>query len=170
MLKIVLLGTGNVARHLFDEFLKHDDIEILRLVGRNPNALAYFEKLVSTSTDFMALPPADVYIVAVSDDAVEEVSNSLEIDNKLVVHTSGSVAMTSLAGSNRSGVFYPLQSFSKGRELQFKDIPICIEAEAAADLRTLEKLAKILSNRVFKISSEQRRSLHLAAVFVNNFV
>ena len=170
MLSIVLLGTGNVARHLFDAFLNFDEIKVAQVVGRNQAALQYFEEAVSTSTDFKKLAEADIYIIAISDDAVAAVSEDLAIKNMLLVHTSGSVDMSELSRENRAAVFYPLQSFSKDRELNFKDVPICIEAERKADLETLKKLAAILGNEVFLVSSEQRRSLHLAAVFVNNFV
>ena len=74
-----------------------------------------------------------------------------------------------LPNSARSGVFYPLQTFSKDREVDFENIPLCVEAKNLEDLVLLKKLAKAISKSVYEISSEQRKSLHLAAVFVNNF-
>ena len=99
-----------------------------------------------------------------------EFSSELPIKDQLVVHTSGSVSCQDLAEHNRRGVFYPLQSFSKNRESNFKEIPICIEAEFNKDLLLLEELAAALSDDVYFIDSDQRKKLHLAAVFVNNFV
>jgi predicted short-subunit dehydrogenase-like oxidoreductase (DUF2520 family) len=78
--------------------------------------------------------------------------------------------MIELNKENRKGVFYPVQSFSKNKAVNFKTIPIGIEAENESDLKIIEKVAKSISNAVFTIDSEQRKALHVAAVFVNNFV
>jgi len=87
-----------------------------------------------------------------------------------VVHTSGSVAMETLSKNNRKGVFYPLQSFSKNRAVDFSEIPLCVEASDTSDLILLNKLGNKISNNVTEISSEERKKLHLSAVIVNNFV
>ena len=89
--------------------------------------------------------------------------------NRLVVHTSGSVSLDSLNTNNRKGVFYPLQTFTKNKEVDFKSIPICLESENATDYQLLDRVAKSISEKVFTINSEQRKALHVAAVFVNNF-
>ena len=88
----------------------------------------------------------------------------------MVVHTSGSVSISAIDNKNRQGVFYPLQTFSKSKEVDFKSIPICIETKNKKDFQILEKVAKSISNIVYKINSEQRKALHIAAVFVCNFV
>jgi predicted short-subunit dehydrogenase-like oxidoreductase (DUF2520 family) len=87
-----------------------------------------------------------------------------------VVHTSGSAPMESLNPNNRKGVFYPLQTFTKGKEVDFTSIPICIESQFNSDYTILKKVADSISDKVFIINSGQRRSLHVSAVFVNNFV
>ncbi len=87
----------------------------------------------------------------------------------MVVHTSGSAPLTILNDNNRKGVFYPLQSFSKDKAVDFKNIPICLESENGTDYRVLEAVAKAISDKVYAINSEQRRAIHVAAVFVNNF-
>jgi predicted short-subunit dehydrogenase-like oxidoreductase (DUF2520 family) len=92
------------------------------------------------------------------------------LKNKLVVHTSGSVSIKKLASKNNRGVFYPLQSFTTGHVVSFTEIPICIEAEDPKDLAMLRELGEAISEKVVEISSEERQKLHLAAVFVNNFV
>lgn len=169
MISIVILGTGNVAKHLFDVFSGREEVCVLQVWGRNKAHLSYFKDRAAISNDSGELLEADLYIIAVSDDAVPEVARAL-IDKKgLVVHTSGSVPMDALGNNNRRGVFYPLQSFSKGRKIDFKSVPICIEAENKKDLELLLRLAGSISDHVREISSDQRRSLHLAAVFVNNF-
>jgi predicted short-subunit dehydrogenase-like oxidoreductase (DUF2520 family) len=121
-------------------------------------------------TDFNDLAKADIYIIAVSDDAISKVSLQLPFENRLVVHTSGSVSLDALDKKNRKGSFYPLQTFSKGKEIDFSKIPICLESENKTDFDVLEKVAQSISNTVFKINSEQRKALHISAVFVNNFV
>jgi len=88
----------------------------------------------------------------------------------LVVHTSGSVAMEALSEKNRKGVFYPLQSFSKNSEVDFSEIPMCIEAQNESDLGLLNQLGNSISNNVLAVSSEKREKIHLSAVIVNNFV
>lgn len=169
MISVVILGTGNVASHLFEEFWNSDEINVLQVLGRNKRTLSYFEDRVDTSTDFSKIVGADIFLIAVSDDAVAEVAQSLKGKKGIVAHTSGSVPITALGHKVRRGVFYPLQSFSAGKSIDFKTVPICIEAENKVDLDLLGQLAKLISFEVHEISSDQRKSIHLAAVFANNF-
>lgn len=127
-----------------------------------------FEKIYFTD-DISKVEDADVYIIGIPDDGISSFSEALFFKNKLVVHTSGGAAMNVLSSKNRRGIFYPLQTFSKQRRVDFKNIPICIEAENQNDLNLLRKLGEIISENVVEISSEKRAKLHLAAVFVNNF-
>ena len=87
----------------------------------------------------------------------------------MVVHTSGSVAMNSLNNNGRKGVFYMLQTFSKNKIVDFSEVPFCLEAENEKDYILLELLANLIGKKVYAINSEQRKALHIAAVFVNNF-
>ncbi|NNE02040.1 MAG: DUF2520 domain-containing protein [Eudoraea sp.] len=169
MIKVVLLGTGNVARYLYDSLCKKEHIELIQVVGRNESTLDYFKHSKAAITDFSAIKPADVYILAIKDDAIAQVSETLALQNGLLVHTSGSVAMNVLPNTVRRGVLYPLQTFSNTPPYYAANIPFCIEAEEKKDLDLLEKLALSLSDTVHKISSDQRLHLHLAAVFANNF-
>ena len=121
------------------------------------------------TSELSQLQTVDVTIIAVSDNAIADVSKQLPFENQLVVHTSGSLSMEALDPKNRKGVFYPLQTFSKSKEVDFKVIPICLEAQNDNDFKTLEILAKTISNSVTTITSEQRKALHVAAVFVSNF-
>ncbi|MDL5511929.1 DUF2520 domain-containing protein [Arenibacter sp. M-2] len=169
MISIVLLGTGNVAKHLFHAFLGVDEINVLQVIGRNEDHLHSFRDKVETGTDFTKIADADMYIIAVSDDAIALVAPFLKDKKGLVAHTSGSVGLKSLGNIDNRGVFYPLQTFSKGKAIDFKKVPICIEAEHNANMELLKKLSGLISMEVHEITSDQRKSLHLAAVFVNNF-
>ncbi len=169
MIRVVLLGAGNVASHLLRAFKQGTNIEVVQLYARSEKSLIPFKKSVSTTNNLDHLKPADVYIIAVADDAIASVSKKLSLKNNLVVHTSGSVDMSALVGDFRKGVFYPLQTFTKGAIVDFSTIPICLESESNEDLLVLEKLASSISNEVYFINSEQRENLHVAAVFVNNF-
>ncbi len=169
MISLVLLGTGNVAKHLFNAFLGIEEIKVLQLIGRNEDRLAYFKDRMVTGTDFTKIADADMYIIAVSDDAIASVATFLKEKKGLVVHTSGNVPLQSLGDQNKKGVLYPLQTFSEGRKINFKEVPICVEAEDKKNLDLLKKLAGLISLEVHEITSDQRKSLHLAAVFVNNF-
>ena len=168
MLSVVILGTGNVARYFFEVLMANDQVRVIQVLGRSTKGLDHFRGKVDTSNDFAKIPFAQIYILAVSDDSVAQVAHFLKGTNGLVVHTSGSVALTDLPDSLRRGVLYPLQTFSQQRPLQIK-APLCLEAESEKDLSLLEELATKVSDQVFEISSEQRSKLHLAAVFVNNF-
>uniref|UniRef100_UPI00375353BC Rossmann-like and DUF2520 domain-containing protein n=1 Tax=Flavobacterium sp. TaxID=239 RepID=UPI00375353BC len=122
------------------------------------------------ANNFNDLVEADLYIIAVSDDAISKVSSQLPFKNRLVVHTSGSVPIDSLDNKNRRGIFYPLQTFTKNKAVDFSQIPFCLESENDSDFELLEKVAKSISNNVFKSNEKQRKALHISAVFVNNFV
>lgn len=170
MINVIIIGTGNVATHLAQIFKKTNEINLLQVIGRNKTTLKPFSNFTETSSSFLEIKSADVYIIAVSDDAIDAVSKKLTINNQLVAHTSGSVAMKNLSNKNRKGIFYPLQTFSKNQKVDFKNIPICVEAENKKDEIVLQNLGEKISETVAIITSEERKTLHLAAVFVNNFV
>jgi len=169
MIKVSVLGFGNVAHHLIGAFAKSDAIEIVQIYSRKKeNASSLFDPEKITN-DIGTLADADIYILAVSDSAIANLSAQLPFKNRLVVHTSGSVALDDLHDDNRKGVFYPLQTFSKNKTVDFSEIPICIEAQFAADYQLLEQLARAISEKTVAINTSQRKALHVAAVFVNNF-
>lgn len=168
MIKVVLFGTGNVASHLAKTFINATTIELVQIYSRSKKSLKQFNN-IPTTTNLNNLAKADVYIIAIPDDAIANFSKKIPKLNGLLVHTSGSVSMNSIDKQHTRGVFYPLQTFSKDTWVDFKKIPICIEAEQQQNVYLLEKLAKNISDKVFLINSKQRKSLHVAAVFVNNF-
>ena len=167
MISVVIIGSGNVAKHLIHAFSKIDNINLKQVYARKLGDEALMKSNIPITNDLSLLVDADITIIAVSDDAIAAIS--CNIKNSLVVHTSGSVEMNALNNSGNKGVFYLLQSFSKEKEVNFSNIPICLEAENKNDLIKLEKLASLLQGEIYHLSSIQRRKIHVAAVFVNNF-
>lgn len=151
MISVLIVGNGNVATHLHKAFLEIDSLKVTQINSRQ----------------LIDIPKADVTIIAVSDDAIAEVSS--KIKNDFVVHTSGSFPLINLKNENRKGVFYMLQTFSKEKKVDFSEVPFCLEVENNGDYQLLEYLAKSIGKKIYPINSEQRKILHVAAVFVNNF-
>ncbi|MBT8259678.1 MAG: DUF2520 domain-containing protein [Flavobacteriaceae bacterium] len=169
MIKVVLIGAGNVACHLYKAFKKADAVEVVQWYNRSTHAIIQYQNETEICDKINNLKDADVYIIAISDDAITNVSRKLPFNDKLVVHTSGSLNIHGLDKKNRRGVFYPLQTFSKDVELDFSNVPFCIEVLEKKDLPILKQLAEQIYSPFYKINSEQRQILHLAAVYVNNF-
>lgn len=169
MIRITLIGSGNVAQHLIKAFAKSEGIEIVQVFSRKKESLMHLMGSDKIVTDFSDLKEADLYVIAITDDAISKVSEQLPFQNQLVVHTSGTSSIDVLNSKNRRGVFYPLQTFSKNKAVDFSIIPICLEAENQSDYAILETVARSISKAVFYIGSEQRKALHVSAVFVNNF-
>ena len=170
MKSIVLLGAGNVATHLCKAIHNSSDFKIIQVYNYNEKSLIFFPSTLHKTSLLTEIKEADIYMITVPDDAIVTFSERLLIKGKLVVHTSGSVAMKALSNKNRKGVFYPLQSFSKNSEVDFSEIPICIEADNDFDLDQLKQLGDSISKNVLTVSSEKREKIHLSAVIVNNFV
>ncbi len=172
--RIVLLGAGNVAHHLAPALLKAG-VNLCQIYSRTVEAARELgmKTGISYTSDVVAIyPDCDIYIFCVSDDALVSLYKSVRINrNALLLHTSGSLPMNVFKPfSIRYGVLDPLQTFTKKRDLDFKEIPLCIEASASEVLSEVRELAGLLSARVEDISSEKRKILHMAAVFANNFV
>lgn len=170
MIKIVLLGAGNVAFHLTNEILKNEALKLVQVYNRSLEKILYLENKTSITAEISELKEADIYIVCVSDIAISTISKQLNLKEKLVVHTSGAMDISVLNSVTNKGVFYPLQSFSKDKKINFSDVPFCLEADNNKDFELLQKIATSFGSPCYKISSEQRKTLHVAAVFVNNFV
>ena len=169
MLSIVLIGTGNVAQQLYTALSNKWGVKIIQVIGRNKKKLSPFKNCPKTSTDYDNISDANIYIIAVNDDSISTVSQHFKNKSGLVLHTSGSMSLSVLPKSVRRGVFYPLQTISKDRNIDFSEVPICIEAEKSEDFALLRELASTISTQIQIMTSDQRKSVHLAAVFVNNF-
>ena len=159
MLSVIILGTGNVAENLFFAFQGTKHIAVEQVFGRNPSSLQKFAKKVDVVSDYADIAQADIYIIAVSDKALGNVAEKLSDKKGLVVHTSGAEAMDAIKSKNR-GVFYPLQTFTKGRVLGFRDIPICIEARTNTGLEQLKQLAQSISRSILIVDSGKRKKIH----------
>ena len=166
MIKISLLGYGNLGQHLAHQLHTTNGIELVQVYS--PSQTKISNQSIELINDLNHLKAVDLYVAAISDDAITEISQKLPSDYCLV-HTSGTVAMDALAGQAKRGVFYPLQTFSKNYPVAFDHIPICLEANNAETMALLEQVAQKLSTKVEHIDSAQRLELHLGAVLVNNF-
>ena len=169
MIKIAIIGGGNVATHLVNAFSKTKEVALVQMYARNITQIEHLKHKTPITNSLDLLVDADIYIIAVSDDAIANVSSKIDKKNSLVLHTSGSVTINTLKNNGRKGVFYLLQSFSKDKNVNFDEIPFCLEAENKQDLVLLESLAKSIGKKIYHINSAQRKQLHVAAVFVNNF-
>jgi len=171
-LNIVLIGSGNVATQLGISLknASHKIIQVFSIHKKNANTLAKLLKCDSTDNLSAISKGADIYIISIKDDTIISFTKKLKLNNKIVVHTSGSIEMEVLKFSSKNiGVFYPLQTISKNKKIDFTNIPICIEANNSSTLAILKSLAKSISNNVNSITSKQRKQIHLAAVFACNF-
>lgn len=168
---VSIIGAGNVAFHLTRAFVENT-MQVNQIYNRT---LEKAEKIgeanhVRYTNKISELEKSDLYVIASSDTAISELSLHIPYDDVMVVHTSGSIPMEALKGDYHKGVFYPLQTFSKNRHLEYEDIPIFVEAENQENAQKLQKLAERISNQVEIIDSEQRAKLHLSAVWACNFV
>lgn len=170
MITVSIIGSGNVAFHLISALKKAPGIKLIQVCARDKKNIQYLVDSNQIISKIEELKTVDVCIIAVSDTMISEVSNSIPFTNKIVVHTSGSIAMKDLSTKNRRAVFYPLQTFSIDKVVDFTTIPICIESENLEDYKIIEKIAQSISKVVYPIDTKQRKALHVSAVFVNNFV
>lgn len=169
---IILIGAGNVASQL-GTALSDAGYKISQVYSKTRSSASSLSKKLNATaiTDLKKLDlNASVYIIAVKDDAIKEVAKQLKLKDQIVVHTSGSVSMDVLKKSSKNcGVFYPLQTFTKNKKIDFKNVPICIEGNNKSTSTTLQYFAKSISPNVQLVNSEQRKVIHLAAVFACNF-
>ncbi len=170
MITVSIIGSGNVAFHLISALKKAPEIKLIQVCARDQKNIQYLVDSSQIISKVEELKTVDVCIIAVSDSAISNISESIPFENKIVAHTSGSIAMKDLSTKNRRAVFYPLQTFSIDKIVDFTTIPICIESENSEDFKIIEKIALSISKVVYPIDTKQRKALHVSAVFVNNFV
>ncbi|GEN71893.1 Rossmann-like and DUF2520 domain-containing protein [Chryseobacterium lathyri] len=168
-MQTVIIGSGNVAYHMAKAFsLKN--IPLMQVFGRNGEELKKISGELNVPYSTEQLQDADLYIICVSDNSVENVSQLITKKDCLVAHTSGSLPKEILKGAYRKASFYPLQTFSKSKELDYEKIPLFIEAENEQDKQLLFEIASKISENVMESSHEKRKYIHLTAVFACNFV
>jgi predicted short-subunit dehydrogenase-like oxidoreductase (DUF2520 family) len=173
--KIAILGAGNVAWHLAPalEEAGHQitevyarDIQRARLITERVYSAEPKDDLDFTDSQ------AQIFIIAVKDDAIPEVADSVILpEESILVHTSGSMPLDILdySSAGYTGIFYPLQSFTKGQKMDLSEVPFLLESDDQEVMVRLKKLAKSLSNNVFTVRSKDRKAVHIAAVFASNF-
>nr|WP_294945005.1 Rossmann-like and DUF2520 domain-containing protein [uncultured Mucilaginibacter sp.] len=171
-MRITLIGSGNVATHLSAALKNagHRLVQVYSPTMQNAALLAYHVGASAIDNLNDIDDETDIFIIAVKDDAIAALVPALSRLGKLIVHTSGAVDIQTLLDITlNAGVFYPLQTFSKTKELNFREVPMCIEGADEAITTQLVDLARSISNSVYRVSSAQRKVLHLAAVFACNF-
>lgn len=171
-MRITLIGSGNVATHMAAAFKNagHRIVQVYSPNMLNAALLAYHVGATAINAISDIDPNTDIFIIAVKDDAIARVSEALAKYQKLIVHTSGSTNLdVLLTFTDKAGVLYPLQTFSKTREVDFATVPLCIEAANERIYADLEQLAATVSNNIYCVNSAGRKILHLAAVFACNF-
>jgi predicted short-subunit dehydrogenase-like oxidoreductase (DUF2520 family) len=169
---ITIIGTGNVATVL-GKILKVNNHHINAVVGRNTEHVQQLSQLLNAQPmnlqRFQPVPETDLYLIAVSDNAIQETIMHLQFGNTPVVHTAGSVSKDILqASAVNYGVFYPLQSLTKDMQ-PIPEIPLLVDANSEPMCEMLMSLGKSLSGKVYLADDNVRLKLHVAAVVVNNF-
>jgi len=169
MIKVVLLGSGNVAYHLALALKSATHVELIQRYSRKESNADFFDSTIPHTTDLKQLKAADIYILAIKDEAIFKLCQQLKPLDGLMVHTSGAMGLDVLTSSNRRGVLYPVQSLSIHQKINLQDVPFAIEARSKQDQKLLRSLASELSPHVFELDSAKREKLHVSAVFANNF-
>lgn len=171
-MNIVFIGAGNLATSLSKEMYSRG-LSVSQVYSRTAYSASLLANQLNcsftTSTDEIRTD-ADWYIFAVKDDSLQEVISRMKPNNGLWLHTAGSIPAAVFEGfTERYGVIYPLQTFSKSRSVNFANIPFLLEAGNREDLEELKRVSALLTNDVRELDSEARKQVHLAAVFACNF-
>jgi predicted short-subunit dehydrogenase-like oxidoreductase (DUF2520 family) len=174
-MNVSMIGSGNLAWHLAPA-LDNTDYPVKEVYSPTRK---HAEALVDRLYHGQVVPDLDfssslsrIFVVAVPDDVIVEVAQEIILpEDGILIHTSGSQPLSVLkfAAASKTGVFYPLQTFSKNKKVDFKDVPFFIESGEPETETILMNLAGAISKKVFKVSSEERKALHTAAVFASNF-
>jgi len=171
--KITIIGAGCVAKAFAKEFYQRQYI-INEIVSRRKEEASKLAESVNARAVTFGKEPiseeADLYIVSVKDDAITDIRKNIRLNNKLVVHTSGSLSMESLKKcSTNYGILYPLQTFSKEREVRMADVPFFINSNTPEGTEMLHQFAKTITESVYILPDEKLSHIHLSAVFASNF-
>lgn len=173
MSKIGFIGSGNVAYRLAIE-LKEQGFCITQIFNRTEaNATKLCEvtgaSYISNISSFR-FEDNDLNIISLSDDVLQYTLQNIYVNSSILVHTSGSLPIEILKEYSKNyGVIYPLQTINKDKRIDFKSIPILIEADKESNLLKLQSIVDKLSNNIVVCNSEQREMVHIAAIFVSNF-
>ena len=169
---ISVVGSGNVAEAIALAVAECKELQLKQIVARNPERGSALAEMTGAewTADVEQAAEADLYIISVSDRAVGEVASRLPLRaDTIVAHTAGSVEMDVL-GERERGVFYPFQTFTAGRRVDFQQVPLFVEGCDEPTTVELERVAHLLSHRVYRATSQRRREIHLTGVLACNFV
>ena len=167
-MRVVVLGSGNVAQQLLAVFQKHPQIELIQWYCRHPKTPRFAEQKIATTHHLTELEAADLYLLALADNALIEVSKHFQ-KKEVVVHMAGGMPLNTLQNRGSKGVWYPVQSFTQNRIVDFKGLPFSIEGSDTHTVETLTTLTRQVGGHATLHHSKQRLALHLAAVVCNNF-
>jgi len=172
-INIVVIGAGNLASHISGALRNAGHI-ILQVYSRTNKSAIQLAELLNCdfTTDLSHVrKDADLYILVLSDEAVLDFVSNFTFPHTVAIHMSGGLEMDLFEGKVQNyGVVYPVQTFTKGRSIDFKTIPLCLEANNPETEEFLKGLARQLSHNIHIVDSAQREMIHLAAVYSCNFV
>lgn len=168
---MVVVGSGNVAWHVIHAF-QDGGVQVLQILARNKQSARHVSRQfnIPFTTDPLELNrEADIYILAVKDDQIQNAASSLHLENQLLVHTSGFTSMDVLQNfSPNIGVLWPLQTLTAEKKVRYSVIPFFIEANSNENEESLKELAQKVSENVMVTDSQIRQRIHLAAVIASN--
>lgn len=166
---IVIVGAGNVATHLALHLSKF--VVIKGVISRTKQSADILASKIGSIclNSIKEIPPCDLILICTNDSTILEIESQIPVDFH-IAYTAGSVELDKNKARENYGVFYPLQTFSKERDVSLSNVPFFIEATNEAFSKQLFDLASLLSNKVSFATSIERKKLHIAAVFVNNFI
>ena len=169
-MKIVIIGSGNVAESLAQAIAEAEDLELVQIFARNEERGREVAELAHTEWSASDIAEADLYLLAVSDNAVEKVAKELHLpENAVVAHTAGCCTLDSLAPHTHRAVFYPFQTFSVGRKVDFSKGFIFLEGATDHALKVVDEVAHALTENVLPADTARRAVIHLSGVFACNF-
>lgn len=168
--KIVIIGGGNVASHLIRSVTASGH-KLVQLYNRTIEHISSHQSETNiVGTIDGITPDADIYIICVKDTAIQGLVKNLRLKDKMIVHTSGNLSMNVLEEVSKNiGIFYPIQSFTKGIPIDFRKVPIIIEANSSEAEGQIRSFSMSISDTVISMSETERQKLNVAGVFVNNF-
>ena len=168
MIKVVLIGAGNLAMNFQKIIDISSGVDLIQWYNRKLKKIRSFENKISITDKISDLKPADIYLIAISDDAIAKISEKIKT-SALVVHCSGSVAIDELLCNSKKGVLYPIQTFSNMPLATFNKLPFIIETENKNDFELLQDLVLKIGGKPIEMNSQKRSYIHLIAVMINNF-
>lgn len=170
MIRLVLVGTGNVSIAIAKEARNSNNIQLVHVIGRRKTLRTDFPIKTSYASEPSKLPNCDLILIAVQDQVIEDISNQLLSQQAVVAHTSGASSIDLLSAHEHRGVLYPIQTFSEKSRLDWKSIPVCWEASTSKAQQILQEFATSMGVKTIVPLDQQKRAvLHLGAVLVNNF-